>query len=231
MAKILVVDDNENTQKLLSSILYSKGHVTIQCLEPRDALEKLNTEHFDLVISDIMMPGGITGFEFVKTVRTSAVYASIPIIMVTGRREKRDIERAIQNGADDYVVKPVDPEILISKVNSLLEKKPRAKDSFTPGAVKVAAEWDMPTEIVQISELGLEIHSSLPVPVGHKVKLNSEFFGELGISPPFLRVVACEWRPEDNLFHVKVHFVGLTEKELTPIRLWIRSSKVSQKAG
>ncbi|MGZ5278668.1 MAG: response regulator [Pseudobdellovibrionaceae bacterium] len=115
MAKVLVVDDNESTQKLINSILYSRGHMTVAVTEPRDALDKLKGEVFDLVISDIMMPGGISEF------------ASIPVIMVTGRRDRRDIERAIQCGADDYVVKPVDPEILISKVNSLLEKNPREK--------------------------------------------------------------------------------------------------------
>jgi len=116
-------------------------------------------------------------------------------------------------------------------VNSLLEKKSKSKEAFTAGAVKTAAEWDMPTEIVQITEAGLEIHSSLPVPVGHKVKLKSEFFSELGIHPPFLRVISCDWRPENHVFQVVVHFVGMTEKELTPIRLWIRSSKVAKGAA
>ena len=123
MAKILVVDDNDSTQKLVNSILYSRGHMTVQSLEPRDAMEKLKGEHYDLVISDIMMPGGITGFDFVKTLRSQPQFASIPIIMVTGRRERKDIEKALEVGADAYVVKPVDPEILVAKVNSLLERK------------------------------------------------------------------------------------------------------------
>lgn len=228
MAKILVVEDNESIQKMIHSILHSRGHVVVQVLEPRDALERLATEHFDLVISDIMMPGGVTGFDFVRTLRSNPQFSSLPVIIVTGRRERRDIERGIQSGADDYVIKPVDPEILISKVSGLLEKKPKTKTDFIPGAVKVAAEWDMPTEIVQISELGLEIQSSLSVPVGQKVRLKSEFFSELGIEPPLLRVVSCDWRPAINMFQVVTHFVGFTEKELTPIRLWIRSSKVSK---
>ncbi len=231
MAKVLVVDDNESMQKILNSILQSRGHMTVACKEPRDALEKIASEAFDLVISDIMMPGGVTGFDFVKTMRKRPELSSIPVIMVTGRRDRRDIERAIQSGADDYVVKPVDPEILLSKVTSLLEGKAKPDQAFTPGAVKVAAEWDMTTEIVQITEAGLEIHSALPVPVGQRVKLKSEFFSELGILPPFLRVVSCEWRPNDNFFHVVVHFIGFTEKELTPIRLWIRSSKVAKGAA
>jgi DNA-binding response OmpR family regulator len=231
MAKILVVDDNESTLKLINSILYTRGHMTVSANEPRDAIEKLSGEFFDLVITDVMMPGGITGFDFVRTLRAKSEFAQIPIIIVTGRRERRDIEKGVKSGADDYVVKPIDPEILISKINSLLDKKTNKQNDFTAGAVKAPAEWDMPLEIVQITELGLEIQSSLPVPVGSKIKLKSDFFDEVGIHPPVLRVVACNLQPETNLHQIQVHFVGLTEKEMTPIRLWIRSSKVSKNAG
>jgi DNA-binding response OmpR family regulator len=231
MGKILVVDDNDNTLKLIASILSKHGHMTVNCLEPRDAIEKLKGEVFDLLITDVMMPGGITGFDFVKTLRAQPEFKTIPIIFVTGRREKRDIEKGIQSGADDYVIKPIDPEILVSKVSSLLLKKTKQSDTFVPGLVKASATWDMSLEIVQITEAGLEIQSALPAPVGHKVRLNSTFFAEVGIPSPFLRVVSCEPRPENGSFAISLHFMGLTEKELTPIRLWIRSSKVSKRTG
>ncbi|MGZ5278667.1 MAG: hypothetical protein ACXWC9_01920 [Pseudobdellovibrionaceae bacterium] len=63
------------------------------------------------------------------------------------------------------------------------------------------------------------------------MKLKSQFFSELGIHPPFLRVISCNWRPENNVFQVVVHFKGMTEKELTLIQLWIRSSNVAKGAA
>lgn len=228
MGKILVVDDSDSALKLMSSVLTTKGHMVVPCYDPRDAIEKLKREFFDLLITDVMMPGGVTGFDLVRTLRADPANTNLPIIFVTGRREKRDIEKGIESGADDYIVKPIDPEILNSKVNSLLTKKPRVTEPFTPGAVKASASWDTSTEIVQITEVGLEVHSNLPVPVGHKVKLKSDFFKDLGIEPPLMRVIACEPVAGQNFWRISTHFIGLTEKEMTPIRLWIRASKVSR---
>lgn len=228
MAKILIVDDSDSALKLISSVLTTKGHMVAQSYEPRDAIEKLKGEFFDLLITDVMMPGGVSGLDLTRTLRVDPSFTNLPIIVVTGRREKKDIEKGIESGADDYIVKPIDPEILISKVDSLLTKKPRTTEHFTPGAVKSPASWETTTEIVQITEVGLDVTSSLPVPVGYRIKLKSPFFAELGIEPPFLRVISCELRPSQNHYHITLHFVGLTEKEMTPIRLWIRSSKISR---
>lgn len=225
MAKILVVDDSDNALKVVTSILSGDGHVTVTCKDPRDGLEKLRAEFFDLLVTDIMMPGGINGFEFVKAVKRDNAFALLPIIILTSRRELPDVEKGIIVGADDYVVKPLDPEIFLSKVRSLLQKKSRASsESFLPGSVKAKATWDVPTDIVQITEIGLDVISGISLNVGAKIRLQSEFFDEVGIRPPNLRVVEC--KQTDDGYRIALHFVGLSEKELTPIRLWIRSSKV-----
>ena len=231
MAKILVVEDHAATVKFITSILSSKGHVTVHSAEPRDAMEKLKTEYFDMVISDVMMPGGITGFDFIRTLRSLPDFLSLPILLVTGRRERKDVEKGIVSGADDYLIKPVDPEILLSKVDSLLLKRTKNSESFVKGSVKASASWDAPNEIVEITEVGLQVQSTLPIPMGLKLKLKSDFFTQIGITPPLLRVVGCEALPGNNLFRISLHFVGLTEKDLTPIRIWIRTSLLSNRVG
>ncbi len=231
MGKILIVEDNETTVKFLISVLSSKGHLSAHCIEPRDAMEKLKSEHYDLIISDVMMPGGITGFDFVRTVRALPAFADIPILLVTGRRERKDVEKGIKSGADDYLIKPIDPDILLSKIDGLLLKKGKSSTQFARGTTKTPAAWDVPTEIVEISEIGLVVHSALPAPPGLKLKLNSTFFSEVGIESPFLRVVSCEHRVAQGLYYITLHFVGVSEKDLTPIRLWIRSSLLTSRVS
>ncbi len=228
MAKILVVDDSESILKIVTSVMATIGHVTVTCLDPLDGLEKIAGEHFDLIITDLMMPGGISGYDFIRTLRAQPKSKALPIIILTGRREAKDIKRGVLSGADDYIVKPIDPDILTSKVTTLLNKKMKIKDSFAVGSLRAAAEFELKTEIVQISEVGLKIQTGMPMPIGMKIRLRSPFFLELGIAPPFMRVVGCEEDKTESVFNIQMHFMGLTEKEMTPIRLWIRAAKTSK---
>lgn len=231
MAKILIVDDNEGVLKMVSSILQSRGHNTVSCLEPRDAIEKMQKEFFEVVITDIMMPGGVNGFDFVRTIRAEKNFESIPVIFLTGRRDRKDVEKAVQIGGDDYVIKPIDPDILISKVESLVMQSPRRSENFVAGTVNQPATWDVATEILKVTEVGLEIRSTLPAMPGAKVKLRSPFFEKIDLEPPFLRVISCDpILGEEGKFSLKVHFVGLGEREMSVIRMWIRNSKLSKAA-
>lgn len=225
MAKILIVDDNEGVLKLASAVLKARDHAVVACLDPRDGLEHLQKEHFDLVMTDILMPGGVNGFDFVRTIRGQAGFENLPVIFLTGLRDKRDIEKAVMAGGDDYIIKPIDPDILTSKVDSLLKKKPVRGEGFVQVSLKEPASWDVSTEILQVSELGLTLWSMLPAPVGAKLKIQSPFFEKIEISPPWLRVASCQpVTGEENKFHLELHFVGVGEADLSRIRLWIRSA-------
>ena len=81
-----------------------------------------------------------TGFELIHTVRNNPKFKHMSIVMLTGLRERKDVERALTVGVDDYIVKPIDPLLLIQKVNSLFEKKARAELSRGP-AFADASHW------------------------------------------------------------------------------------------
>ncbi len=137
MSRILVVDDQISIQKLIEGILHSRSHKVTCVGHAIDALDKLENYPFDLVITDIMMPNGVTGFELTRNIRKSVKYGSIPVIMITGRREAKDIEKGIEAGTDDYVIKPVDPDILLSKTDSLILKTSNPKNSERPFLMKL----------------------------------------------------------------------------------------------
>lgn len=230
MAKILVVDDQVNIQKLLESILQSKGHQVTSVANAHDAHEKLENYTYDLIITDIMMPGGVTGFDLTTSVRKSERHATVPVITITGRREARDVERAIAAGTDDYIVKPIDPDILLSKVDSLLAKAPAKVSNFQSASVTVSAAWDIKTELIGISELGVTIRSELSAAVGSKVKIQCELFDDIGMSIPLFRVASSRATVHEgnNQFITELHFIGVGEKSLQPLRLWIRSHQLKK---
>lgn len=233
MAKVLVVDDQINIQKLLEGILQTKSHQVTCVANAHDAHDKLENFTYDLVITDIMMPGGITGFDLVKSIRKNERYGTVPIIIITGRREPRDIERGIAAGTDDYIVKPIDPDILLSKIEALFAKAPaKNPNHFQSTSVVANANWDIKTEIVGISEIGVTIRSELSAAMGAKVKIQSDIFDEIGIAIPLLRVVSSQPTVYNgnSQFITELHFIGIGEKSLQPLRLWIRSQNIKKGA-
>ncbi|MBX2986986.1 MAG: response regulator [Bdellovibrionaceae bacterium] len=226
MAKILIVDDQKSVLLTLEALLSKEGHVVTARENSRDAIDALSREPFDLMITDAIMPGSETGYALIRTVRLDPKLSRLPIVLLTGKREKADVEKGIQSGADDYIVKPVDPEILFAKIAHLLDRSAHQKTTFAEAPAAAKGVWDTKTEIISVSELGLTIRSGLAVPLGSLQKLDSPLFEEIGIPRPILRIVACdEHKTPEPHFVVQSHFVGLSEKELMPLRLWIRAKK------
>jgi len=223
MAKILIVDDQKSVLMTLEALLSPEGHVVVAATNAIDALHHLATEPFDLVITDAIMPGGGDGYALTRTIRKQPKVANLPVILLTGKREKSDVEKGIDSGVNDYVVKPIDPELLLAKIRNLLSIESENAMKFIEAPVSFKAEWETKTEVVSVSELGLALHSNTPMPLGRIVRLNSPVFAEIGIDKMPMRVDLCEELagPEGG-FKIHAQFVGLTEKELTPLRLWIR---------
>lgn len=119
MFKIFVVDDNTNTRKLTSAILRQNGYEPIEAVDGADALRKMDTNHVDLIILDLMMPH-MDGYEFTRILRESG--NAVPILMVTAKDSIQDKRMGFRMGTDDYMVKPVDEEELILRIAALLRR-------------------------------------------------------------------------------------------------------------
>lgn len=121
---ILVVEDDEDIQILILHNLVKDGFNVTAVASGEDALKKLRTEMFDCILLDIMLPG-IDGIEVCRTVKKNPKIQNIPVIMVTAKGEETDIVAGLELGAEDYIVKPFSPRVLIARIRTVLRRKSR----------------------------------------------------------------------------------------------------------
>lgn len=119
MFRILVVEDDRDLNRTVCSFLNQSGYEATGCLDATDAYDAMYDKTFDLIVSDIMMPG-IDGFEFVKTVRT--LNENIPILFMTARDDFAAKQRGYRVGVDDYMIKPIDLDELFLRIGALLRR-------------------------------------------------------------------------------------------------------------
>lgn len=119
MIQILVVEDDAKLNKSVCTFLNDRGYAAKGCLNARDAYDTMYNALFDLIISDIMMPD-IDGYEFAKTVRD--INKTIPILFMTARDDIVSKKKGFRAGIDDYMVKPVDMDELILRIEALLRR-------------------------------------------------------------------------------------------------------------
>ena len=119
MFKILVVEDDKELNYTVCSFLNQNGYEAEGCLNANGAYDSMYGSTFDLIISDIMMPG-IDGFEFAKTVRE--LNEDIPILFMTARDDFASKQRGFRIGIDDYMTKPVDLDELLLRIGALLRR-------------------------------------------------------------------------------------------------------------
>ena len=119
MFKILVVEDDRDLNRTVCAFLESSGYQATGCLNANDAYDAMYERVFDLVVSDIMMPG-IDGFEFAKTVRS--INENIPILFMTARDDFASKQRGYRIGVDDYMIKPIDLDELFLRIGALLRR-------------------------------------------------------------------------------------------------------------
>ena len=119
MFQILVVEDDRDLNRTECAYLNNSGYRATGCLNASDAYDAMYEQVFDLIVSDIMMPG-IDGFEFAKTVRT--LNENIPILFMTARDDFASKQRGYRIGVDDYMVKPIDLDELFLRIGALLRR-------------------------------------------------------------------------------------------------------------
>lgn len=131
MATILVVDDEEPILELLRFNLEKEGYLVCAAKDGAEALERVEKEHPDLVVLDLMLPG-MDGLEVCRRIRLIPKYQQIPIIMLTAKGEVIDKVLGLELGADDYMTKPFSPRELVARIKARLRRinLPEENDSL-----------------------------------------------------------------------------------------------------
>jgi two-component system, OmpR family, alkaline phosphatase synthesis response regulator PhoP len=119
--KILIADDEPDILEILTFNLESEGYEVITAKNGDEALEKAKTIKPDLIILDMMMPGK-NGLDVCTILRSQSIFAGTLIIFLTAINDENTEIKSLENGADDYLTKPISPKVLLSKVSSLLRR-------------------------------------------------------------------------------------------------------------
>jgi len=122
---ILVVDDEEDILELVQFNLNKHGYRVTACSSGEDAQAKLLHDRPALIVLDLMLPG-IDGLELCRRVKADPRSSNIPIIMLTARGDEADVVCGLEMGADDFIVKPFSPRVLLARVKAILRRNQSA---------------------------------------------------------------------------------------------------------
>jgi two-component system phosphate regulon response regulator PhoB len=150
---ILVVDDERDIRELVSYNLTKNGYRVTAVPTGEEAMKRAKSELPDLILLDLMLPG-VDGLDVCRHLKASPETRDIPIIMLTAKGEEVDIVMGLEMGADDYVVKPFSPRVLVARVRAVLRAQSREQTDET-------------TQIVRRGELLID-------PGRHEVRIDGE---------------------------------------------------------
>lgn len=119
MHKILIVEDDRELRQLFSHVLIKNGYTVNGVVNGQEALKAMESDYYDLIISDIMMPV-MDGYELVSQLRDSG--DTIPVLMITAKEAFDDMRQGFLSGTDDYMVKPVNVNEMLLRVQALLRR-------------------------------------------------------------------------------------------------------------
>lgn len=183
MTKILIVDDDQNICQLLNLYLVKEGYIIDIVHDGASAVSKIKSENYNVVLLDIMMPV-MDGLEALKEIRT---FSNVPVLMLTAKSEAMDKIIGLDNGADDYISKPFEPQELISRIKAVLRRSMPAQEiqsdfvygdlyvSLTNYIVKIGGtKIDMPPKEIEL----LYYLVKHPVKVFTREQLLKQVWGE-----------------------------------------------------
>jgi len=172
-ATILIADDEEANREVLSELLEYEGYRTIPAIDGLEALRLLRSQHVDLALLDVMMPG-CTGFSVCRQAKADPATRLIPVVLVTGLNRSEDRIKGIDGGADDFLSKPVDRAELLARVRSLLRLKQFTDELESAESV--------------LCSLAISIEAKDPYTVGHcdRLSIYAEAMGKrIGLTQEF----------------------------------------------
>jgi signal transduction histidine kinase len=163
-ATILVVEDDPSMLEIISFLLEDEDYEVTQATSGEVALSTMKHKTPDLIVSDVMMPG-MDGFDFYERVQSEAGWSQIPFIFLTAKGQRTDVRRGMGLGADDYLIKPFEPDELLTAVEVRLTRAAEARAAID------RASSDLSETIIQM--LTHEFRTPLALVVGYTDLLES----------------------------------------------------------
>ena len=211
--KFLIVDDDPAILKITQNLIQMQGHEVNCCENALDAIQTLSDLTYDILITDATMPA-YSGFDLIRSAKKRKELSYLTIAMLTGRSEKSDIEQAVELGVQDYIVKPIEPELFLEKVERLAERH-RKKKNQKPIKSKYNSEMLTPIQIVRVTDIGLSIESPYPLSKGTIVTINLDELKEAGLMQNRFKAIFNSDSGHENKVLTELILLDLNEKEQT----------------
>jgi sigma-B regulation protein RsbU (phosphoserine phosphatase) len=168
---LLVVDDDAMNREMLARRLRRSGYTVSTAEDGVHALRLMRTQHFDLVLLDLIMPG-LDGFQVLGRVKNDPTLRDIPVLMLSALDEENGIARCIEMGAEDYLPKPINPIFLRARIGASLEKK-RLRDSER--AAHQALLESQQKLAANLAEAADYVRKILPIPMAGEISADWRF--------------------------------------------------------
>ena len=200
--RILIVDDDAGQRSLLNSFLKSQGYDTVTADSGERALEMLGKSEFNMMISDVRMPG-ISGLETLR--RARELNATLPVLLVTAYTDIRDAVGAMQDGAVNYLAKPIDLDELLAAIQ-------KATGHNKPASAKAVTEHSLPSNVISQSPLMLAVFQDAALVAASESRVL--ITGESGVGKEVLADVIHAWSGRASGPLVKVNCAAIPENLL-----------------
>ncbi len=220
-AHILVVEDSDNLRLLVQTLLEQMKAKVAAVSNGIEAIEHFKKhDKIDLILLDVMMPG-MDGLRFLKNIKDLKKEKDIKVCMMTAKRDAATVQTAISLGANDYIVKPIDKEILGEKVKQLLGEN--FSNPFATTKVNIKAQLfglpvKVPLTIKEVSEIEIKIISNVEFDDENEITFYSPTLAsKAGEDCNFsCKVISCNKIADQ--YNIEARFIGLTEKLRTVLR-------------
>lgn len=218
LRNVLLIEDNPSDAEVMKFIVERMGCTVRHCANPFDGLDAVTRQPFDLILLDWQLPQ-LSGIDFLKRLQRIPGLEKMKVILVSGRNELKHVKTAIEAGAVDYIIKPVDPLIARAKIQRVLDQgtewvqTPVAADPRWEGA-----EAALPVRILSLSEVGIDLQGSFLE--GQVIELRSRALSEIGLEKATLRIVGSSGPEDDRTYQAA--FIGLREGDLQKIRVYLK---------
>ncbi len=220
-SRILIVDDDQATLSLASKILVDAGHAVITAESAESALALLkNHPDISLAMIDAMMPQ-MDGYELVRTIRDDPAHENLPLLMMTRKRQREDVKKALLAGVSDYVTKPIDPTLLVEKIQTSLIKFAARKNclELSPNEPAARSSLILPLSVISLTEFEILILSPVLLSEKGPFRVQLPIFDLIGIAAPALRLINCE--QVEQHFSARFALTELSDSDHKKLRTWL----------
>ncbi len=219
--QIMLIDDDEVLRTLLTRVLTVAGCTVQACSSIKEALGQLKSSTPDLVILDLNMPE-FDGFAFLKIRFQNKILSAIPVLVLSGTKNKADVQRALELGADQFVEKPLESRIILQKLRYIFSSKSQQVYRFPAGS-SPSVEAEIQGVVVQQAIGRLRVESQAKFHPGKSLQISVDQYLKASGQPLVCKIDDAPTELNDGFYRTLLSVVGMEPNEKKHFESWQKS--------